>query len=76
MFETEMAAGSGEVFGPIGRSTIGEDALNFDVVKSVKVDGLMRSVKDALDLFVHHRQHEPQRQPLRQCSGGKLRRHA
>ena len=52
MFDAEVAAGGGEVFGAIGRSAIGQDALDFDVVQSVKVDGLMKSVEDALDLFV------------------------
>ena len=52
MFDAEVAAGGGKVFRAVGRAAIGQDALDFDVVQSVKVDGLMQRVEDALDLFV------------------------
>jgi len=52
VFESEIAAGSGEVFGAVRRSAIGQDVLDCDVVQSVKVDGPMKSVEDALDFFV------------------------
>ena len=52
MFDAEVAAGGGKVFGAVGRAAIGQNALDFDVVQSVKVDGLTEGIEDAEDLFV------------------------
>ena len=52
MFDAEVAAGGGKVFGAVGRAAIGQDALDFDVMESVEVDGLMEGVEDVGDLFV------------------------
>ena len=52
VFDFEFTAGGGEVLGTIGGAAVGEDGLDFDVVKGVKLDGLMKSVENALDLFV------------------------
>ena len=52
MFDAEIATGGGKVFGTVGRAAIGQDALDVDVVQSVKVDGLMQRIEDAVDFLV------------------------
>ena len=52
MFDAEISAGGGKVFGAVGRAAIGQNALDLDVMQSVKVDGLMKGVEDAGNLFV------------------------
>jgi hypothetical protein len=52
MFEAELIAGCGEVFGAIGGAAIGEDALDSDAMRFVEVDGLAESVEDMGDFFI------------------------
>ena len=47
MFETQLAAGLGKEFGAIGRTPIGQHALDLDVVVALKGEGLAEGGQDA-----------------------------
>jgi hypothetical protein len=55
MLEAESEAGCGKVPGAIGRTAIGEDALDVDAMSLVEVEGLVESVEDVCDLFVREK---------------------
>jgi hypothetical protein len=52
MFEAELQAGCGEEFGAVSGAAVGEDALDFDAVSFVEVEGLLESSQHAGDLFI------------------------
>ena len=52
MLEAELGAGLGEEFGAVSGAAVGEDALDFDAMSFVEVDGLVESGQDTLGLFI------------------------
>jgi hypothetical protein len=52
MFDGKLAAGGGEVAGAVGRTAIGQEALDGDAMSFEESDGLVESMENALDLFI------------------------
>ena len=52
MLEADLGACLGEEFGAVSGAAVGEDALDFDAMSFVEVDGLVESGQDTLGLFI------------------------